>query len=86
MDQMAASGEQPFEAVRTRPFHYRCFNLEAMITNAKIGDQLGQIFWTKKSKRGATIQDAVNFAMSADSKGENRGLIAPHIATIMQAS
>ncbi|KAK0456213.1 chondroitin AC/alginate lyase [Armillaria borealis] len=85
MDQMAASGEQPFEAVRTRPFHYRCFNLEAMITNAKIGDQLGRNFWTKKSKRGATIQDAVNFAMSADSKGENRGLIAPHIATIMQA-
>ncbi len=22
---------KPFEAVRTRPFHYRCFNLEAMI-------------------------------------------------------
>lgn len=30
-DQVAASGEQPFEAVRTRPFHYRCFNLEALI-------------------------------------------------------
>ncbi|KAK0198699.1 chondroitin AC/alginate lyase [Armillaria mellea] len=85
MDQIAASGEQPFEAIRTRPFHYRCFNLEAMITNAKIGDQLGQNFWTKKSKRGATIQDAVNFAMSADSKGENRGLVAPHVATIIQA-
>ncbi|KAK0481875.1 chondroitin AC/alginate lyase [Armillaria novae-zelandiae] len=85
MDQIAASGEQPFEATRTRPFHYRCFNLEAMITNAKIGDQLGQNFWTKKSKRGATIQDAVDFAMSADSKGENRGLVSPHIATIIQA-
>lgn len=31
MDQIAASGEQPFEAVRTRPYHYRCFNLEALI-------------------------------------------------------
>lgn len=31
MDQLAASGEQPFEAVRTRPYHYRCFNLEALI-------------------------------------------------------
>lgn len=31
LDQIAASGEQPFEAVRTRPFHYRGFNLEAMI-------------------------------------------------------
>lgn len=34
LDQLAASGEQPFEAVRTRPFHYRCFNLEAMIVCA----------------------------------------------------
>ncbi|KAF9044855.1 hypothetical protein BDZ89DRAFT_164494 [Hymenopellis radicata] len=32
-DQIAASGEQPFEAVRTRPFHYRCFNLEALIVS-----------------------------------------------------
>ena len=32
-DQIAVSGEQPFEAVRTRPFHYRCFNLEAMIVS-----------------------------------------------------
>lgn len=32
-DQVAATGEQPFEAVRTRPFHYRCFNLEAMIVS-----------------------------------------------------
>ncbi len=33
LDQVAASGEQPFEAVRTRPYHYRCFNLEAMIVS-----------------------------------------------------
>lgn len=33
LDQVAVSGEQPFEAVRTRPFHYRCFNLEAMIVS-----------------------------------------------------
>ncbi len=31
LDQIAASGEQPFEAIRTRPIHYRAFNLEAMI-------------------------------------------------------
>jgi hypothetical protein len=36
LDQIAASGEQPFEAVRTRPFHYRCFNLEAMIVSASM--------------------------------------------------
>ena len=33
LDQIAASGEQPFEAVRTRPYHYRAFNLEAMIVS-----------------------------------------------------
>lgn len=31
LDQISASGEQPYEAVRTRAFHYRCFNLEALI-------------------------------------------------------
>ena len=35
-DQVAASGEQPFEAVRTRPFHYRAFNLEAMIVSCSL--------------------------------------------------
>lgn len=35
-DQIARSGEQPFEAVRTRPFHYRCFNLEALIVSTTI--------------------------------------------------
>ena len=33
MDHIAASGEQPFEAVRANPYHYRCFNLEAMIVS-----------------------------------------------------
>lgn len=32
-DQIAQSGEQPFEAVRTRPYHYRAFNIEAMIVS-----------------------------------------------------
>ena len=33
LDQIAASGEQPYEAVRTRPYHYRLFNIEAMIVS-----------------------------------------------------
>lgn len=35
MDHIATSGEQPFEAVRANPYHYRCFNLEAMIVSRK---------------------------------------------------
>jgi hypothetical protein len=36
LDQIAASGEQPLEAVRTRPWHYRCFNMEALIASLPI--------------------------------------------------
>lgn len=34
MDQVAQNGDQPFEAVRTRPYHYRCFNLEGLIVSS----------------------------------------------------
>ncbi|KZT74735.1 chondroitin AC/alginate lyase [Daedalea quercina L-15889] len=84
-DQIAASGEQPFEAARTRPFHYRCFNLEAMITNAKLGDQLGQNFWTAKSKYGATIQDALDYVMGVDPGKEDISDIFPHVASVAAA-
>ncbi|EJF66592.1 chondroitin AC/alginate lyase [Dichomitus squalens LYAD-421 SS1] len=84
-DQVAASGEQPFEAVRTRPFHYRCFNLEAMITNAKLGDELGMNFWTVKSKYGANIQNALDYVMGVNPKGEDIGDIFPHVAAVAAA-
>ncbi|KAM5538155.1 hypothetical protein V8D89_008042 [Ganoderma adspersum] len=84
-DQVATTGEQPFEAVRTRPFHYRCFNLEAMITNAKLGDQLGMDFWTAKSKYGATIQNAVDYTMAINPKNEDITDIFPHIAAVAAA-
>ncbi|KZT30352.1 chondroitin AC/alginate lyase [Neolentinus lepideus HHB14362 ss-1] len=82
LDQIAVSGEQPFEAVRTRPFHYRCFNLEAMITNAKLGDELGLNFWRAKSNYGATIQTAVDYAMAQDPKEEDITELAPHVAAV----
>ncbi|KAI0793396.1 alginate lyase-domain-containing protein [Abortiporus biennis] len=85
LDQVAASGEQPFEAVRTRPFHYRCFNLEAMITNAKLADQLGIDMWTAKSRYGANIQKALDYAMAQDPKGEDIADIFPHVASIAAA-
>ncbi|CAL1696059.1 unnamed protein product [Somion occarium] len=84
-DQIAQSGEQPFEAVRTRPYHYRAFNLEAMITNAKIADQLGVNVWTTKSKYGATIQTALDYAMAQDPDGEDVTDILPHVAAVAAA-
>lgn len=32
-NQINADGEQPLEAVRTRPYHYRTYNLAAMIVS-----------------------------------------------------
>ncbi|KAI0639288.1 chondroitin AC/alginate lyase [Trametes polyzona] len=85
LDQIAASGEQPFEAVRTRPFHYRCFNLEAMITNAKLADQLGMNFWTAKTKYGATIQTALDYTMGLDPKREDVSDVFPWVAAVAAA-
>ncbi|KAH6917239.1 alginate lyase-domain-containing protein [Coprinopsis sp. MPI-PUGE-AT-0042] len=79
-DQIAASGEQPFEAIRTRPYHYRCFNLEALITNAKLGDQLGLDLWSSTSKYGATIQTAMDFIIASNPKGEKVDQAIPHVA------
>ncbi|KAK2461802.1 hypothetical protein APHAL10511_006265 [Amanita phalloides] len=84
-DQIARSGEQPFEAVRTRPFHYRCFNLEALITLAKLGEALGLNLWTSPSKYGGTIQTAVEYTMSLDPKKENGSELAPHVAAVAAA-
>lgn len=79
-EQLARSGEQPFEAVRTRPLHYRCFNLEALIAIAKIGDQLGMDFWRLQSKYGATIQHAVDYVMGVNPNGENVDSCFAHVA------
>ncbi|KAJ6604459.1 chondroitin AC/alginate lyase [Mycena vulgaris] len=85
MNQIAASGEQPLEAVRTRPWHYRCFNLEAMITMAKLGDQLGINFWAAQSRYKSTIQTALDFVMKQDPKDEDVTEVLPHVAAIAAA-
>ncbi|KAJ1311739.1 hypothetical protein OPQ81_010209 [Rhizoctonia solani] len=81
-DQIVASGEQPLEAVRTRPFHYRCFNLEAMITNAKLGDYIGINYWSTRTKYGATIQTAVDYLISLDPGNERVEDALPHVAAV----
>ncbi|KJA25740.1 hypothetical protein HYPSUDRAFT_37189 [Hypholoma sublateritium FD-334 SS-4] len=85
LDQVAQSGEQPFEAIRTRPYHYRNFNLEALITNAKLGDQIGLNLWIRKSKYGATIQTALDFVLTLNPGNEDRSLVFPHVASVSAA-
>ncbi len=54
-------------------------------TNAKLGDQLGLNFWTAKSKYGATIQTALDYAMAQDPKSEDVSDIFPHVAAVAAA-
>lgn len=64
MGQIAANGDQPLESARTRPYHYRAYNLAAMITNARLGEYVGVVAWNKTTNAGATIQDALDYAMT----------------------
>ncbi|KAJ7291466.1 chondroitin AC/alginate lyase [Mycena rebaudengoi] len=87
-NQINSTGDQPLEAARTRPYHYRNYNLGAMITNARLLKYLDPSSdpWKMKTKNGATIQDALDMTMTvhaADSGEEDLvGEIYPNIAAV----
>ena len=84
-DQIAANGDQPLETDRTRPYHYRAYNLAALVVNAKIGTYVGITdAWNRTSKSGAGIQQAANYAMTLDATGEENYVqeLFPPIAAI----
>uniref|UniRef100_A0A8H7XTG2 Alginate lyase domain-containing protein n=1 Tax=Psilocybe cubensis TaxID=181762 RepID=A0A8H7XTG2_PSICU len=74
LDQISATGEQPLEAARTRPYHYRAYNLAAMITNARLAKYAdpSSTVWNTTTTAGATIKTALDFAMTlpASTSGE----------------
>ncbi|KAF8177692.1 chondroitin AC/alginate lyase [Pholiota molesta] len=86
--QITASGEQPLEAVRTRPYHYHSYNLAAMITNARIARYVDptSTVWNKTTTAGATIKTALDFALtlSAAASGEAKYVeeLYPNIAAV----
>ncbi|KIM71448.1 hypothetical protein PILCRDRAFT_830320 [Piloderma croceum F 1598] len=83
MNQIDASGEQPLEAVRTRPYHYRCYNLAAMITNARLGEFLGlDSLWNKTTTKGGTIKAALDFTMTVQPGDELASELYPNIAAV----
>lgn len=83
MGQINANGEQPLEAVRTRPYHYRCYNLAAMITNARLGDYLGlDSFWNKTTTNGGTIKAALDFTMTVQPGNETASELYPDVAAV----
>lgn len=70
-NQIAANGDQPLETDRTRPYHYRAYNLMAMVINAKIGSFVGITdAWNRTSKSGAGIKQACDYAMTISPTGE----------------
>ncbi|KAJ6464037.1 chondroitin AC/alginate lyase [Mycena sanguinolenta] len=86
--QINSTGDQPFEATRTHPYHYRNYNLAAMITNARIlkyADPTSNP-WNLTTKYGATIQDALNMVMTVNpntsGEGDAVAEIYPNIAAV----
>ncbi|KAF7324946.1 Chondroitin AC/alginate lyase [Mycena kentingensis (nom. inval.)] len=70
--QIAAGGDQPMEASRSRPFHYRNFNIAGMITAARLlkyADPTSNVWnTTAGSAHGyATIRTTVDFMLSPSS-------------------
>ncbi|KAF7331536.1 Chondroitin AC/alginate lyase [Mycena kentingensis (nom. inval.)] len=66
---IAANGDQPLEATRTRPYHYRNFNIAGMITAARLlkyADPSSNVWNTSSMASGATIQAALDFTMGVD--------------------
>ena len=53
--------------------------------NAKLGDALGIDFWSAKSKYEATIQTALDYAISCDPNGEDVQDLVPHVAAVAAA-
>jgi len=83
MNQIDANGEQPLEAARTRPYHYRSYNLAAMITNARLGDYVGsKSFWNMTTTKGGTIQKALDFALTVQPGDELASELYPNIAAV----
>lgn len=50
-----------------------------------MGDQLGINFWTAKSKYGATIQTALDYAIAQNPGSEDVADVVPHVAAIAAA-
>ncbi|QRV79293.1 alginate lyase [Ceratobasidium sp. AG-Ba] len=82
-EQIDANGDQPKESARTHPYHYRGYNLCAIITSARLAEYIGYDAWNIKAASGAGIQDAANYAMGfTPGPGEAASELFPQIAAV----
>ncbi|KAI0265334.1 chondroitin AC/alginate lyase [Gloeopeniophorella convolvens] len=79
LNQIDANGEQPLEATRTHPYHYRNYNLAAMITNARLAAHVGFDAWNLTSAKGGTILTALNFTMGVPPGDEPASELYPNV-------
>ncbi|KAL1948381.1 hypothetical protein VTO73DRAFT_12456 [Trametes versicolor] len=82
MWQIDANGDQPLETARTRPYHYRAYNIAAMITNAKIGAYIGYNAWNLTTSNGTTIKTALDYALAQDAGTETASELYPDIVAV----
>ncbi|KAF9933938.1 hypothetical protein FBU30_003882 [Linnemannia zychae] len=61
--QITAKGEQPEEMERKTSWYYSVFNLQALMTLARWGDDLGVDMWFYEGPQGQTIKKAVDFML-----------------------
>src|SRR5258706_7311400 len=59
--QIARDGSQPLELARTRPLHYRLFNLDAFTQLAEMARNVGIDLWNYTSPSGGSLPDALRF-------------------------
>ncbi|CAE6416169.1 hypothetical protein ACGC1H_007208 [Rhizoctonia solani] len=83
MSQIDAKGDQPKESARTHPYHYRGYNLCAMINNARLAEFVGYDGWNAKASSGAGIQAAADYAIQfTPGPGEAASELFPQIAAV----
>ncbi|KAH8824435.1 chondroitin AC/alginate lyase [Flagelloscypha sp. PMI_526] len=87
-NQVEANGEQPEEAKRTLPYHYRAYNGVAMSINARLAKYVGLDMWTTPTKQGGTIQKAADYIIDTQTppKDENSSPLDMYPFVAMVAS
>ncbi|KAF9206203.1 hypothetical protein BGZ49_002852 [Haplosporangium sp. Z 27] len=61
--QITATGSQPEELARKTSWYYSVFNLQALMTLARWGDDLGVDMWFYEGPQGQSIKKAIDFML-----------------------
>jgi len=82
LNQIVASGDQPLESARTRPYHYRAYNAAAIIVISRIAEYIGWDTWTIPSKAGTNLKNAVDYAMTIGAGADDPTELYPVVAAV----